>query len=172
MRRALVSIAIALCPLVAGCPKGNGGYGATDFGFPVLDQSQPDLGPPLDLAQPDLANIPCGVRGTAPCPNGTFCLFPVGGCGANDIAGNCVLIPTDCSGALGGAVCGCDNNTYANDCLSLVAGVSVQKTGSCDGACVTNADCAAGTLCCYPCGIPGCKNQCLTPMNGMCPLFP
>jgi hypothetical protein len=34
--------------------------------------------------------------------------------------------------------------------------------------------CAPGLLCCYPCGIPGCQNQCMQPdpNTNMCPLFP
>lgn len=37
--------------------------------------------------------------------------------------------------------------------------------------CTSNAQCPTGTLCCYPCGIDGCTNQCLTPVKGRCPLF-
>lgn len=38
--------------------------------------------------------------------------------------------------------------------------------------------CAAGLACCYPCGIPGCKDQCTMPCmdgpgcSGGCPLLP
>jgi hypothetical protein len=38
--------------------------------------------------------------------------------------------------------------------------------------CTSNSQCPSGTLCCYPCGIPGCHNMCLTPRNGHCPFFP
>lgn len=38
--------------------------------------------------------------------------------------------------------------------------------------CTSNAQCPTGKLCCYPCGIDGCTNQCLTPIKGRCPLFP
>ncbi len=37
--------------------------------------------------------------------------------------------------------------------------------------CTTNAQCPRGKLCCYPCGIDGCSNMCLTPVKGRCPMF-
>lgn len=40
-------------------------------------------------------------------------------------------------------------------------------------SCETDADCAAGQLCCYPCGIPGCSNVCTRVVSGgRCPLLP
>jgi hypothetical protein len=40
-------------------------------------------------------------------------------------------------------------------------------------ACSADADCGAGELCCYPCGIPGCRNRCMAPdKSGKCPMFP
>jgi hypothetical protein len=38
--------------------------------------------------------------------------------------------------------------------------------------CTSNSQCPAGTLCCYPCGHPGCENMCLQPLHGHCPFFP
>jgi hypothetical protein len=41
-------------------------------------------------------------------------------------------------------------------------------------SCASDADCAGGELCCYPCGIPGCSNAC-TPVSGSggrCPALP
>jgi hypothetical protein len=37
--------------------------------------------------------------------------------------------------------------------------------------CTSNDQCPRGTLCCYPCGIDGCTNQCVTPIKGRCPLY-
>ena len=37
--------------------------------------------------------------------------------------------------------------------------------------CTSNAQCPTGTLCCYPCGIDGCTNQCVIPIKGRCPLY-
>jgi hypothetical protein len=39
-------------------------------------------------------------------------------------------------------------------------------------SCASDADCAGGQRCCYPCGIPGCSNVCTTVSNGQCPAFP
>ncbi len=38
--------------------------------------------------------------------------------------------------------------------------------------CTNNAQCPPGTLCCYPCGHPGCQDMCLTPFRGGCPHIP
>jgi hypothetical protein len=39
--------------------------------------------------------------------------------------------------------------------------------------CSDDSQCAAGLKCCYPCGIMGCSNECITPTaSGTCPLFP
>lgn len=39
--------------------------------------------------------------------------------------------------------------------------------------CTDDSDCGGGTLCCYPCGIPDCTNECMLPADdGGCPLFP
>jgi hypothetical protein len=37
--------------------------------------------------------------------------------------------------------------------------------------CTSNDQCPAGQLCCYPCGIDGCSNMCITAVKGRCPLF-
>jgi hypothetical protein len=37
--------------------------------------------------------------------------------------------------------------------------------------CTSHADCPSGQLCCYPCGIDGCQNRCMTGYKGRCPLF-
>ena len=38
--------------------------------------------------------------------------------------------------------------------------------------CTETAQCASGLLCCYPCGIEGCVNQCTVPSEESCPLYP
>ena len=40
--------------------------------------------------------------------------------------------------------------------------------------CNSDDECPTGQLCCYPCGIEGCQNICMTPWKktGECPLFP
>jgi hypothetical protein len=38
--------------------------------------------------------------------------------------------------------------------------------------CTSSSQCPTGQLCCYPCGIDGCSNVCMTPVKGRCPFFP
>ena len=38
--------------------------------------------------------------------------------------------------------------------------------------CTSHADCPAGQLCCYPCGIDGCDFVCMTAVRNRCPFFP
>ncbi len=51
-------------------------------------------------------------------------------------------------------------------------------TGSCakvdaGAACTTDTQCPLGFKCCYPCGVAGCTNSCITPQaNGTCPMYP
>lgn len=51
---------------------------------------------------------------------------------------------------------------------SLVVGEGLPE-GS---VCTLDEECASGLLCCYPCGVPGCDNQCIVPVMGGCPLLP
>jgi hypothetical protein len=37
--------------------------------------------------------------------------------------------------------------------------------------CTSDDECPTGQLCCYPCGIDGCRNICMQPIKGECPLF-
>lgn len=39
--------------------------------------------------------------------------------------------------------------------------------------CTSDAECAPGTACCYPCGVDGCENACLPVRPGEgCPALP
>ena len=53
----------------------------------------------------------------------------------------------------------------AGRCVSFVA-------GGLNSNCASTSECQLGLLCCYPCGIPGCHDACLAPVNGGCPLIP
>jgi len=70
-----------------------------------------------------------GILGLA-CPDGQYCQFELGTCGAADQSGTCQDVPSTCTGQFL-PVCGCDDQTYSNDCFAAVAGISVLATGPC-----------------------------------------
>lgn len=71
----------------------------------------------------------CGSRGLSPCPSGQYCDQP-NHCGATDIPGVCKEKPQTCTKNIDW-VCGCDNQSYSNECVANTAGVSVQYKGQC-----------------------------------------
>lgn len=64
---------------------------------------------------------------------------------------------------------GYDNVVFKN--LSAIFSDSFEGF-SAGSVCTEHAQCASGLLCCYPCGIPGCENQCTVPVEESCPVFP
>lgn len=121
----------------------------------------------------------CGGLAGKPCAADEYCDYPDHAvCGGEDSTGVCVKKPGGCPADCPG-VCGCDGKQYCNACGAHAAGVDVSGDTSCMGdggagtTCQNDNECSFGLKCCYPCGVPGCQNQCTQPMpNGECPMYP
>lgn len=64
------------------------------------------------------------------CGPGLFCESRLPGCHAYDWAGKCVAIPPACP-QLDEPVCGCDQQTYRNDCERQRARAQIAHKGAC-----------------------------------------
>jgi hypothetical protein len=67
------------------------------------------------------------------CDAGLFCQFRPGTCGRFDMTGTCTRTPRFCPQNTGPklVVCGCNGQTYGNDCMRQQAGVSLAHRGKC-----------------------------------------
>ena len=104
---------------------GSTDTGSTDTGSTDLGSEDTGSG---DSGSPPVA---CGSRGLPPCADSEYCDWE-GGCGRSDVPGVCEERPTTCREDID-PVCGCDGNTYLNDCLAATDGVDVSHEGACEG---------------------------------------
>ena len=73
------------------------------------------------------------------CENSQICDLPANTCDIADLPGTCVERPDACA-EIYQPVCGCDDQTYANDCVRLQAGAPLQFARACDEPCAS-VDC-------------------------------
>jgi hypothetical protein len=78
-----------------------------------------------------------------------FCNWPAGLCNAADIQGTCAAVPDACPEVYA-PVCGCDGNTYSNDCFRLMAQVQLDHKGACLCDPATGEVPGSDGLCCTP----------------------
>ncbi|ACY14611.1 hypothetical protein [Haliangium ochraceum] len=118
----------ALLVGVSGCgdDSDSSSIDAAPADGPVADA------PPADADNDtDAGPTVCGGLEGVKCADGFYCDYPNNDCGANDVTGMCERVPTDCTPEIEGPLCGCDGESYADDCDAAKAGTDVNPDSFC-----------------------------------------
>ena len=108
---------------------------------------------------------------SAGCGPSEYCAFEEGSCGDDGQAGVCAALSDACI-EIFQPVCGCDGQTYSNDCVAAMAGVSVASGGECeseqkDCGGIAGVICDDGEYCKFDVGSCGDSDQ-----SGVCEAIP
>jgi hypothetical protein len=149
---------------VCGCDGGTYGNAceAGAAGVSVASQGECD----------DIVVRECGGLLGLQCEDDEFCNFADGSCGAADQTGTCEALPEACP-EIFAPVCGCDDQTYGNECEANAAGVSVASHSECNNIVIRECgglqglQCEEGEFCNFTDGSCGAADQ-----LGICELIP
>jgi len=72
----------------------------------------------------------CDAAQNLVCASGLFCEMSAKACSMRGSSGTCQISPQQCV-AISSPVCGCDGNTYQNDCIRRAKGQSLTHPGAC-----------------------------------------